>query len=138
MPLVEINWRPSNREVQQFAGLLTLFAAVAGGLLVFRSHAWTAATVVWILGGTVGAIGLVAPKLVRPIMVAWMALAYPIGWTVSWVVLLATYYGILTPVALIMRMFRYDPLDRRLDRQAPTYWAEHEPPADPAAYFRQF
>ena len=138
MPLVEINWRPSNREVQQFAGLLALFAAVAGGLLVFRSSGWQAATVVWIVGGTVGAIGLVAPKLVRPIMVAWMALAYPIGWTVSWVVLLATYYGILTPVALIMRIFRYDPLDRRLDRQAPTYWTEHEQPEDPTAYFRQF
>jgi hypothetical protein len=138
MPLVDINWRPSNKEVQQFAGLLALFAGVVGGLLVYRSDAWPAATIVWIAGGTVGVIGLVAPKLVRPLMIGWTALAYPIGWTVSWVVLLVTYYGILMPVALIMRMFRYDPLDRRLDPKAPTYWVEHEQPADPAAYFRQF
>jgi hypothetical protein len=134
VPLIEINWTPSTREVRQFAGFVAVFAALVGGLLVYRSGAWNAATIVWVIGVAVAAVGLAAPRLIKPLMVGWMLAAYPIGWTVSWVVLLATFYGI----ALIMRVFRYDPLDRRIDAEAATYWVEHDQAAGPAAYFRQF
>jgi carbamoyltransferase len=138
VPLIEINWTPSTREVRQFAGLVAVFAALVGGLLVYRSGAWHAARIVWVTGAAIAAVGLAAPRLIRPLMVGWMMAAYPIGWTVSWIVLLATFYGILLPVALIMRVFRYDPLDRRIEPEAATYWVEHDQAAGPAAYFRQF
>jgi hypothetical protein len=139
MSLVEINWTPSRKELRQFAGLwLPVFAALAGALVVYRSGNWRAAAAVWVAGAIAGAVGLLRPQLFKPVFLGWMVAAYPIGWTVSTLVLLATYYLVFTPVALLMRLFRYDPLYRRIERARPTYWVEHDQPGDPATYFRQF
>ena len=139
MSLIEINWTPSRRELKQFACIwIPLFATAAGLLLVYRRAAWGPAAVLWAIALSSLAVGLVRPQAFRPVFVAWMVAAYPIGWTVSTLVLLATYYLLFLPVGLLLRVFRYDPLDRRLDRAAPSYWDAHDQPADPAAYFRQF
>jgi hypothetical protein len=138
MPLIEIKWKPTAREVRQFSGLLGIVAGAAGAWLALRSDAWAIASVVWTVGGAVALAGLAAPRAVRPVMVGWMVAAYPIGWAFSWLVLLITFYGIFLPVALLMRAFRYDPLDRRIDRAARSYWVDRGPARDPASYFRQF
>jgi hypothetical protein len=69
--------------------------------------------------------------------VGWMALAYPIGWVVSHVLLAATYFLVFTPIGWMMRIFGRDPLERTIDRSARTYWIAHEPGGDPSSYFRQ-
>jgi hypothetical protein len=55
------------------------------------------------------------------------------------VILGLVYYAMLTPIGLIMRLFR-DPLDRRLDGDsAGSDWAERpREPVDPARYRHQF
>jgi hypothetical protein len=139
MSLVEMKWTPSRKELQQFAGLwIPVFAGIFGALQVYRSGNWRAATAIWIAGAVLGLLGLLRPQLFKPVFVGWMVVAYPIGWTVSTLLLLATYYVVFTPVAILMRLFRYDPLDRRIERGRASYWGEHEPAADPAKYFRQF
>ncbi len=37
-----------------------------------------------------------------------------------------------------MRVVGYDPMDRRFDRDAETYWIAREPDDDVKRYFRQF
>lgn len=139
MSLIEINWTPSRRELRQFAALsMPLFAGLAGAILVYRSGAWSAAITVWSAGALAGGIGLVWPRLFKPVFVAWMVAAYPLGWTISYLILVMTYYAVFFPVALLMRVFRYDPLERRIEPAKPSYWGEHDQAADPAAYFRQF
>jgi hypothetical protein len=70
--------------------------------------------------------------------IGWMYLAFPIGWTVSHVLLAVTYYLVLTPIGLIMRAVGRDPMRRRLDPEAKSYWIEHRPDRDPSRYFRQY
>ena len=67
-----------------------------------------------------------------------MALAMPIGWTVSHLLLLAIFYFLVTPVGLLMRGFGYDAMCSRFDRSAKSYWLKHDPGSDPARYFKQF
>ena len=67
-----------------------------------------------------------------------MYAAFPIGWTVSHAILALLYYGILTPIGLIMRLIGYDPLSRRLRSEDRTYWEEYSPEGDRKRYFRQF
>lgn len=101
----------------QWVVLWTVVAiAVAGGVLIF-----------------------VNPRVAKVIYRTWMFAALPIGWTFSHVILGAIYFGLITPMGLAMRFaFRRDPMQRRLDRQATTYWRPHQPPADAKRYFRQF
>ena len=52
--------------------------------------------------------------------------------------LAAVYFGVLTPIGLIMRLAGRDPMERRIDRAAPTYWVARRPVTDVRRYFRQF
>jgi hypothetical protein len=134
--MIDINRNPSRRELRQFAGIgLPAFAAVAGTVL-YRSGAVTTAVVLGTIAAVIAAIGVAAPQRVKPLFVLWMAAAYPLGWTVSHIVLGAVYYGLFTFVGLLMRIFRYDPLART--RTSGTYWTTRPDVTDPAAYFRQF
>ena len=70
----------------------------------------------------VPAIGLVKPSILRGAFLTLSYLTWPIGWVVSHVILAIVYYAVLTPIALLLRLFKYDPLTRRMDRGASTYW----------------
>jgi hypothetical protein len=137
MALLDINWNPGRRELRQFAGLWILFFALVGAYCRWVSASPTAATVFWIVA-VFGLVGLVAPGVMRPIYLVWMALALPIGWTVSHLVLVLVYYGVLTPVGFAMRLFGYDPMKRSYDRSAKSYWVDHDPAAEPSRYFKQY
>ncbi|MCC7390260.1 MAG: hypothetical protein IT431_16010 [Phycisphaerales bacterium] len=68
---------------------------------------------------------------------AWMLGAMPIGWVLSHAMMLAVFYGVVTPVGLLVRAAGRDPMTRRFDRSAGSYWVKHEPGADPGRYFKQ-
>jgi hypothetical protein len=127
---------PSNRMIRQFAGLfLVVFLAMAGWRWwQGRQDVWTISLAG--LAIAVGLIGQVAPAAIRPLYTAWMVVAFPIGWTVSRIVLGAVFFGVVTPMAVAFRAAGRDPL--RLRRRAETsYWLPKRQPASDAEYFRQ-
>jgi hypothetical protein len=86
----------------------------------------------------VGTVGLAWPAAIRPLFVGWIVAAYPIGWTVSHVLLSAIFFLVLTPIGLILRATGTDPMHRSFDPDARTYWSKREPVREAARYFRQF
>jgi hypothetical protein len=80
---------------------------------------------------------LAIPHVRKPIYVSWMYAVMPIGVVVSYLVLAAIYFLILTPMGFVRRMFG-DPLQRRFDRQAVTYWSPSRSRNDKRDYLRQF
>lgn len=133
--LIDVTKPATTRELRWFAGVW--FPALCGvlGWLAFDSLP-RLAIVLWTLGVTLGLIGLARPRVIRPVYVGLTRVTFPIGWVVSHVLLLVMYYGIITPVGLLVRAFR-DPLEREIDPGAPTYWVPREQ-AQPDRYFRQF
>ena len=63
---------------------------------------------------------------------------FPIGFVVSYVILAVVYYLVLTPIGLVLRLTGYDPMQRRFDRNAKTYWTPREQEESTEQYFRQF
>lgn len=99
-----------------------IFVAVLGGLLWWRTGDVQTALTAWLTGTALTSIYWVIPIVRRPIHVGWMYAAFPIGWTVSHLLIALVYYLVLTPIGLLMRAAGYDPLQRRFDRTAATYW----------------
>jgi hypothetical protein len=56
----------------------------------------------------------------------------------SYAILGFLFYGLITPLGLLFRAIGKDPLHRRFDRDAPTYWTDPRPRRGKASYFRQF
>lgn len=138
MALLEINRDPAARELRWFGILLTGFVGLAGALAYWQFEAPPAARIIWAAGAALAAIYAGVRPLRRWIYLGWLYAAFPIGWTVSHVLLAATYYLVLTPIGLLVRWTKGDPLGRALDRSASSYWAERRPVRDVRRYFRQF
>jgi hypothetical protein len=137
MALIEVNWNPVRRELKQFALLWLGFFGLMGAYCLWGKGSPAAATAFWVVAAA-GLLGYFQPRVLRPVYILWMALALPIGWTVSHLLLLAVYYLVVTPIGLVMRLIGYDPLNRRFDRSAKSYWTQHDPGAETARYFKQF
>jgi hypothetical protein len=137
--LIEINTNPTPRQLRQFAGIwFPAFCGVVGGLLWYRAGLPTVAMTLWAGAAVFAVAGLMKPMLARPVFVAWMVFAFPIGWMISHLCLAVVYYLMITPTGLIMRCCGRDPAERKLDRSAKTYWNPREPVQDTRRYFRQF
>lgn len=138
MALLEINLRPSDRELRWFGLIMLLFFAVLGGLIWLASGAT-------VVPGALGAAGFVLCSvyyLVRPLRrllyVAWMRTVFPIGWIMSHALMGSIYFAILTPIGWLLRATGRDPMQRRMLKDARTYWIERRRENAPAQYFRQF
>jgi hypothetical protein len=148
MALIEINWNPDRKQLRSFAILWLVFFAFAGALVAWRAGliggaapsgaSWSAPALLWALAVVVSAVGLAFPVAIKPIYLLWMGASFPIGWTVSHILLGVTYYGLFTLVAGIFRLIGRDALSRRLDRGAATYWVRRSAQPDAARYFKQF
>lgn len=137
--MIELNLKPSNRELRWFAGLwFPAFWGIVGGLVWYHGQPAGVALGMWIAGAVVGVVGLIWPAIARPIYIGWLCAAYPIGWTVSNLLLLGIYWFVLTPLGLAMRIVRRDPLSRRFERDATTYWVVRRPTDDKERYLRQY
>ena len=131
-------FNPTDRMLRQFAGLwIIFFLAIAARMY---SHGRSPAIVITIavLAVTIGPLGLVWPRIIRPVFVGWMALAYPIGWVVSRMVLGTIFFGIFTPVAWVFRLTGRDVLGLKAHRSAQTYWQPKPNAPDKSQYLRQF
>ena len=138
MALLEINRNPSRRDLAWFGVVLMLFLAVVGAMIGRALHSDVARNVLWGAGIVFAIAYYAVPPLRRPMFVGWMYAAYPIGWGVSHVLLGLVYFGVVTPIGLLMRAVGHDPMARRFDRSAPTYWIARKPVTDVKRYFRQF
>jgi hypothetical protein len=139
MALIEINREPTTREIRQFALFwLPAFCILVAGWLGYRLAAWPAAAGLVGVGLLSGVVGVLRPGWMRIALMGWMWAAFPIGWTVSHLLMASIYYLVVTPIGLLMRLAGRDPLARKFDRNAETYWTPRVEEVDPARYFRQF
>ncbi len=138
MSLVSIPWNPSRKDLRIFAALQVLFFAFIAWSVWRRTGSTTIAGWIVAISVVVGIVGVIAPAAIRWIYVGWMIAVFPIGWVVSHTIIAAVYYLVITPIGLIMRMSGRDPMDRRFDPAAKTYWQVRPPTPDNARYFRQF
>jgi hypothetical protein len=138
MSIVEIDKEPSPAELRFFGLLFALFCGLVGALLRWKLDVPTAALVVWGFGLACMLVYYAVPALRRVAYRAWVRVTFPLGWTVSHAVLALVYYGVFTPMALIMRLIGRDALQRKLARDASTYWITRSPADTSSRYFKQF
>ena len=123
-----------------FGIVLLVGFGILGGIALWS---WREAGSTWrlLLGSVLVAVGaivflwsLISPRTLPPVYRGWMRFGQAIGNVVSTVLLSALYFVVFTIVGRLMRVFGTDPLDRRVDRGAATYWRRHAPPSAPADY----
>ena len=145
--MIEIDWRPDDRTLRQF-GVIALFgfsfiAALAWWeLFIFSFGLGEARPIVAgvfaALAGVSALFSLVFPRANLPIYLGLTLLSYPIGFVLSYVIMGFLFFIMITPVGLFFRLTGYDPLNRKFEPDATTYWSDPRPRRGKESFFRQF
>jgi hypothetical protein len=136
MSLIRINKNPSSRQLFVFAASWVVFMGALGAVGWFRGRHGHA-TMFWVLAAALPLAGLASRSLLRIAFLGLSYATYPVGIVVSNAVLALVYYLALTPIGLTMRLFRYDPLARKFDPAAQSYWIPRIPNKPAESYFKQ-
>jgi hypothetical protein len=137
MSLIEVNWKPTSRELRQFSAAWLVVFGLIGGYGLWSDPRSTAALIVS-ASACIGLLGLVRPRTLQPLYIVAMLIALPIGWVVSHVLLAIIYFVVFTFIGLAMRLAGHDPLQRKFDRMASTYWQPRNKNENPDRYFKEF
>ena len=139
MALLEINWKPSDQELRQFAGIWFPLACGVICYFIFQATgAWYWPALLGSIATILAVTAFLIPAVAQRLFVAWMMAAFPIGWTVSHVLLGLIYFLLITPLGLVMRWCGRDALGRKFEPQRASYWIPHQTPQDKKRYFRQY
>jgi hypothetical protein len=136
--MIRIEHNPTGHQLAVFGLLWLLLFGIMGGTAVCRTGSFVAAGWYWAIGTLIPATGLVLPGILRIFYLLAAYATFPIGLAVSYVILAVVYYLVLTPTGLVMRWKGYDPMQRRFDRNAKSYWSARVENESTERYFRQF
>jgi len=64
---------------------------------------------------------LVAPRILAPPYRAWMALGEVLAWINTRIILGVVFYGVVTPIGLVMRLAGHDPMRRKFEQAGESY-----------------
>jgi polyferredoxin len=109
-----------NRQLRSF-GLLVggLFGVLGLWPVVFRGE--SARLWALILAAALVLPAVVFPASLRPAHRVWMAIGDALGWVNTRIILGLVYYGVMTPMGVVMRLLGRDPMRRRFEPTADSY-----------------
>jgi hypothetical protein len=139
MSLIKINWYPGPKELRNF-GTISLIASTLIAILLYVLKGlgiqWTA--IIFAIGFIIFLSSVISVKLTRMIYLGLILVTLPIGLAVSFTLLAAFYFLLLAPLGLFFRLIGRDPLRRKFDSTADSYWLTRRPPDKLDRYFHQF
>jgi bacteriorhodopsin len=127
----------SRREQRNFG--LVMAGAIVVVTLIHGAIRGSLAPWPFYIAGAFLVLGLVAPIVLKPVLVVWIQFALLLNWIVTRVLLTLVWVLMFIPFRIVLSALGKDPLNRRRLPGAPTYWEPAEDqPADPKRYFNQY
>ena len=79
---------------------------------------------VWSLGVSAGflAVALIVPRALKPLNIVWFKFGLLLHKVINPIIMGGMFFLVITPIGLLMRATGKDPLLRKLDPAAKTYW----------------
>lgn len=112
--------QPSRKELRQFGLLVgSVFAVIGLWPVLFRGESprlWA-----MMLGSLLMVLGTMAPQSLKLVHQGWMQVGHVLGSINTKIILGIVYYGLITPMGLVMRLMGKDSMHRTFRQDAATY-----------------
>lgn len=125
---------PGKKTLSRFGKSIGVIFLVITGLIFLR-HGRAAAMPGFAVSGVFLLMGLLMPVLLKPFYIFWMYFSFVLAWVNTKVMLILIFYMVFTPIGLLMRAFRIDPMERKRKQ---TYWKKKKTEFSPLNYERRF
>ena len=131
--------RQREKQLRQFGLMVGSVLVLIGLWKLYQGKHETARLILWSVGGSLIITGVIVPTLLTPVCWLWMKLAHLLGWVNTRLLLGIIFFVIITPMAIVMKVFGRDALNRKIDKDAGSYWIPRSPIASIKEYCeRQF
>ena len=71
-------------------------------------------------------ISFLFPLLLKPVFILFTYLGFILGWIMTRVILTILFYVVITPMAIIMRLFGKKFLELKIDKNRASYWIKRD------------
>ena len=123
----------NSREIRKFGVIGLIFFGT-----LFAVAVWRDKTLLAYFFGFLGVLStgfVLMPVPLKPVYIGWLKIAHFIGSTVTILILTIFFYLVMTPAALLKRIFGGRPLPIKPDPDAETYWVTRTEPVQPEERF---
>jgi len=139
----------SNAEMRKFGLVTGLIVVVLFGFVLrwiftgSEGHYWPfnvellKPTWPWLVAFALWIPALLFPAGLRPVYKAWMKFSEALGYVNSRIILFIFFYLILAPFGMILRLFGFDPMRRKLDDSS-SYRVDSKVPNSPQSMERPY
>lgn len=114
----------TKRELRKFGLTLGLVFGLIGVFLLWQQKETFLYFIV--SAAVLSLLGIIAPTLLLYLYKIWMSIARAMSWFNTIVILSIIFFLILTPIALIMRLFGKQFIELRWDKSVKSYWNYRE------------
>ena len=123
-------------EVKKFGFILAAMFFIIGCIQMLKGHE---RVFTWLLVFSAASfiISITLAKLLIPFYLVFSKIAYAIGWFNTRLILCIIFYCIITPIGLIMKLFRKDPLEKAIEKKKDSYWLKKEPTIEDVARYEK-
>jgi hypothetical protein len=136
MASIRLSQTRTKEDLRSFGLQMALILGLIAGWVMYQNKAS------WLLWVTLtflfGISALLAPSILRPIDKFWMKLGEWLGMIMTPVIMGVLFYGVITPIGLIMRALGKDLIDQKLDKSAKSYWIKATKTEDQSRYFTPY
>lgn len=135
MAVIRINRNPAAWQLRLFA-CMPLVAASFAAVWLAREQRPHAA--IWLASAAalLAIIGLVRPGWMRPLYGVALLVSLPLTWILSHLIMIVLYFGVITPIAIVLRAAGHDPLGSRQPTRP--RWRPSAGPRSSESFFRQW
>ncbi|MEN8130593.1 MAG: SxtJ family membrane protein [Pseudomonadota bacterium] len=103
-----------------------LFGALLPWLFGLKYPLWP-----WVIGVILALWALLAPRSLKPVYQWWMRFGLLLSRITTPIILGVVFFLVIAPIGMIMRLFRRDPMARRIDEKVDSFRVNsRQPPKD--------
>jgi len=114
---------------RSFGLVIASLLAIIAGVRIWLGYGWQW----WFISSVCLFVILITkPGLLRPLNIIWFKFGLILHRCVNPIILGLMFYGVIFPIAMVMRIFGKRPLNLKFDSDAPSYWIIRNPPGPPS------
>lgn len=138
--MIDLNISRDIKDIRLFSRTVPAALILLGGLLwIFKLDFWPTVFILYAAAAVVFFWGMASPSTLKPVYLGWSYFTRCVALVLTSIVLGLVFYLGFTGVGLLMRLCGKDPMKKKLEPEAESYWILRPAvPFDPKTYEKQF
>ena len=114
------NIKSEKSDLRKFGITVGIILMIISGVLFWKEK--ESFQIFFTIGFILCSFGIVLPIVLKPVYWIWMIFATILGWFMNRLILSLLFFGVISPIGIILRLFNKQFIELEWDKKNATYW----------------